>query len=179
MSNIAFIRKMRELRHCLPPKVIESMEWVPGGRTGKKDLKDFKHKTAAQVIDKMMAYIVDRVANGDICRIPDKNNTMIYMGFNYPLAIEKMQQKADYPYLPGIIPAFIKVSSAKNPRTYLSLLMAKPSKEWLIDKVNEGIDYFQPIPLHQTYHLDRKKAEMAAWERIQKEKACTTLTWTI
>lgn len=179
MSNIAFIRKMRELRHCMPPHIIKSMEWVPGGRPPKLEAIRLKHHAAAQVINTMLGYIVERVANGDICNLPDRNNSMIYMGFNYPIAIEKMRKKKGYPYKPDITPAFIKISSAKNPRTYLSLLMAKPSRLWLIDKINEGTDYYQPIPLHATYHLDRKKEEMAAWTRLQKEKECSTLTWTI
>ena len=179
MSNISFIRKMRELRHCMPSSIIKKIEWVPECKVRDPHMCDIKHQIAANVINEMMGYIVDRVANGDICNIPDKNGTMIYMGFNYPLAIERMKKRPGYPYRDGITPAFIKISSAKNPRTYLSLLMAKPSREWLIKKINEGIEYYQPIPLHATYHLDRKKEEMLAWNRLEKEKECNTLMWTI
>lgn len=179
MSNKALIRKMRDIKSCMSQTSIEAIKWVPGGRTGKHDLKKFKRYTAARIINEMMGYIVDRVANGDICKLPDKNGTMIYMGFNYPIAIEKMKLKSNYPYHENIVPAYIRVCSPINPRTYLSLLMAKPSREWLIDKINEGRDYYQPIPLHATYHLGRKKEEMAAWARLEKEKECNTLTWTI
>lgn len=179
MSHRSFIRKLRELRHCMPPNIIKKMEWTEGMRPLNRNVLAKRHNTAGKVINEMMKYIVHRVADGDICNLPDKNNTMIYMGFNYPLAIEKMQQEEGYLYKEGITPAFIKVSSLKNPRTYLSLLMAKPSREWLIDKVNEGIEYYQPIPLHSTYHLDRKQEEMDAWARLSKEKEWHTLTWTL
>jgi hypothetical protein len=178
MNNIAFIRKMRELRSCMIPAV-QAMKWRKGKKPSVKEIGREKNVVAASIINEMMGYIVERVADGDICKIPDKNGTMIYMGFNYPLAVERMKKKQSYPYREGITPAFIKISSPVNPRTYLSLLMAKPSREWLIDKINEGREYYQPIPLHATYHLDRKRDEMVAWQKMKKEKEWNTLQWTI
>ena len=182
MSHRSFIRKLRELRHCMPPNIIKKMEWTEGMRPLNRNVLAKRHNTAGKVINEMMKYIVDRVMDGDICMLP-RNKTYIFVGHNAPTAIERMKNRRDYPYKPGIIPGFIKVSRDDGEHSYMSLLLSLKDKQRLIDKVNSGIKYVQPIPLHTSYDNRNTWNEKVAWKKLTAEKQkieeCSTLTWTI
>ena len=172
-----FLSMLRDIKTVIPYRYIDGLDWVPGGRESQWDLKLFKNRTAAAVLDKMMKYISERVIDGDICELPKE--TFIYMGRNFPLAIERMRKKPDYPYTDKAIPGYIRICSKRRPRMYLSLLMRAEDRKALIDKINGGMVYHQPIPYNHTWHLERYEEERDAWERIQNEGRCNDLTWKI
>ena len=178
---IEFLKAVQDIKDHLQP-AINNLEWK--GKRPRPEIRACRVRLdkSIYILDEMMKYIVDRVMDGDICMLP-RNKTYIFVGHNAPTAIERMKNRRDYPYKPGIIPGFIKVSRDDGEHSYMSLLLSLKDKQRLIDKVNSGIKYVQPIPLHTSYDNRNTWNEKVAWKKLTAEKQkieeCSTLTWTI